>query len=315
MQLRMSTGGRMRFARRKRPELPPSSVTVTMAARSAVGRSVLARSSVRRMTSSLRPRRSVERPVPPPRATTRKPRDRVFGLELRFVMRVFGMAEQVSFYRKEFNTENSEDTESREKKKTGQAEACPTKPLAGGAVFLWVEQLGEARVFLQESKIFVVARVIAVFRAQLDGDLEIGQGGIGFAGEAIERGQRVVNMIGLRGGFAGFVETFAGVVPAADVHHRDATLIMFVRGAGILLVRRLHALLGDFQVHARAIREFLAGAFENFFKFLLGPGEFLLMKEGQGLVVDFELRLHQGIEQFDTPTLGGRRGRESLFFL
>src|SRR6266851_1341203 len=173
----MSPGGRMRFSRRKRPELPPSSVTVTMAARSAMGRSVLARSSVRRMTSSLRPRRSVERPVPPPRATTRKPRDRVFGLELRFVMRVFGMAEQVSFYRKEFNTENTENTE---KKKTGQAEACPTKRLAGGAVFLRIEELGEARVFLEESKIFVVARVIAVFRAQLDGDFQIGEGGIGF---------------------------------------------------------------------------------------------------------------------------------------
>src|SRR5260370_16741042 len=167
MQLRMSTGGRMRFARRKRPELPPSSVTVTMAARSAVGRSVLARSSVRRMTSSLRPRRSVERPVPPPRATTRKPRDRVFGLELRFVMRVFGMAEQVSFYRKEFNTENSEDTESTEKKKTGQAEACPTKRLAGGAVFLRIEDLRQARVFLEETKIFPDARLLPPFRAQM----------------------------------------------------------------------------------------------------------------------------------------------------
>jgi hypothetical protein len=39
------------------------------------------------------------------------------------------------------------------------------------------------------------------------------------------------------------------------------------------------------------------------------------MKEGQGFVVDFELRLNQGIDQFDTATLGGRRGRESLFFL
>ena len=39
MQLRMSPGGRMRFSRRNRPELPPSSVTVTMAVRSAMGRS------------------------------------------------------------------------------------------------------------------------------------------------------------------------------------------------------------------------------------------------------------------------------------
>src|SRR6266481_2416081 len=290
MQLRMSPGGKMRFSRRKRPELPPSSVTVTMAARSAMGRSVLARSSVRRMTSSLRPRRSVERPVSPPRATTRKPRDRVFGLELRLVMRVFGMAEQVSFYRKEFNTENSEDTESREKKKTGQAEACPTKRLAGGAVFLRIEQLGEARVFLEESKIFVVARMITILGAQLDGDLQVGESGIGFAGEAIQRGQRVMNVVGFGRGFAGFVETFAGIVPAPDVHHRDAALIMLFGGVRIFLLGRPHALLGDFHMHARAVREFLAGAFQNFFKFLLGAGEFLLMKQSQSFIVDFELR-------------------------
>ncbi len=90
MQLRMSPGGRMRFSRRRRPELPPSSVTVTMAARSAMGRWAVARSSVRRMTSSLRPRRSVERPVPPPRATTRKPGERVFDLDGRFFMVTFG---------------------------------------------------------------------------------------------------------------------------------------------------------------------------------------------------------------------------------
>jgi hypothetical protein len=39
------------------------------------------------------------------------------------------------------------------------------------------------------------------------------------------------------------------------------------------------------------------------------------MKEGQSFIVDFELRLHAGINQLDTPTLGGRRGRESLLFL
>jgi hypothetical protein len=68
-------------------------------------------------------------------------------------------------------------------------------------------------------------------------------------------------------------------------------------------------------VHASAIGEFLAGAFENFFKFLLGAGKFLLMKEGQGFIVEFELRLDERVNQLDTPTLGGRRGRESLFFL
>jgi hypothetical protein len=62
-----------------------------------------------------------------------------------------------------------------------------------------------------------------------------------------------------------------------------------------LLLRRLHALLGDFQVHARTIGEFLAGAFENFFQLLLGASEFLLMKQSQGFIVDFELGLDEGI--------------------
>jgi hypothetical protein len=39
------------------------------------------------------------------------------------------------------------------------------------------------------------------------------------------------------------------------------------------------------------------------------------MKEGQSFIVDFQLRLDAGIHQFDAPTLGGRRGRESLLFL
>jgi hypothetical protein len=68
-------------------------------------------------------------------------------------------------------------------------------------------------------------------------------------------------------------------------------------------------------VHARAIGKFLAGTFENFFQLLLGASEFLLMKESQGFIVDFELGLDEGINELDTATLGRRRGRESLFFL
>ncbi len=89
---------------------------------------------------------------------------------------------------------------------------------------------------------------------------------------------------------------------------------MLIGSARILFVRGLHALLGNFHVHARAIREFLAGTFQNFFKFLLGAREFLLMKESQSFIVKFELRLHARVHQFDAPTLGGRRRRESLLF-
>jgi len=217
------------------------------------------------------------------------------------------MAEPESFYRKEFNTENTEDAENTEKKKTGQAEAGPTKQLAGEAVFLRIEQLGEARVFLEEREIFIVARVITIFRAKLDGYLQIGEGGIGFAGETIERRQRVMDMVGLGRGFAGSIEAFAGVVPAADVHHGHAALVVVFGGARILFLGRLHALLGNLQVHARAIGEFFAGALQHFFQFLLGLGEFLLVEEGQSFIIGFQLSLNARIDQLYTTALG--RGR------
>ena len=187
-----------------------------------------------------------------------------------------------------------------------RSSAWARKNSASCAVFLGIEKFGEARIFLEEGKILVIAGVIAILRVQLDGDFQIGQRGIGFAGEAVERGQRVVDVVRLGGRFAGFVETFAGVVPAADVHHGHAALIVLFGGARILFLRRLHALLGDLYVHARAIGEFFAGAFENFFEFLFGSCEFLLMEERKGLVIDLELRLDARIDQFDTTTLGGR---------
>src|SRR5437660_12729744 len=136
MQLRMSPGGRMRFSRGRRPELQTSVVTVTRAARSAMGRSAVARPSVRRITCSFRPRRSVERPVPPPRATTRRPGERVCDLEARFFIKIFGIGEAASLHGREFNTEDSEDTESAEKNTldrlpTGSGQVPPV-PLTGG---------------------------------------------------------------------------------------------------------------------------------------------------------------------------------------
>src|SRR4029077_5631868 len=73
-----------RFSRRRRPELPPSSVTVTMAVRSLTGCRRLTGSFRRRVTYSFRPRRSVDRPVPPPNATTLRPRAEPLDLEVRF---------------------------------------------------------------------------------------------------------------------------------------------------------------------------------------------------------------------------------------
>jgi len=64
MQFRMSPGGRTCSSSRRRPELPPSSVTVTMTDKSAL--------------NFFNPRSRVERPVPPPIET-------IFGLLVFFV--------------------------------------------------------------------------------------------------------------------------------------------------------------------------------------------------------------------------------------
>src|SRR5271166_4480836 len=104
MQLRMSPGGRMRFSRRRRPELPPSSVTVTIAARSTMGRTTEACSSERRTTCSFSPRRRVERPVPPPRATTRKPGEIFFDLdEVFFTIQISGKPSTASLEKRTLN--------------------------------------------------------------------------------------------------------------------------------------------------------------------------------------------------------------------
>src|SRR5688572_29273846 len=67
MQLRMSPGGSIPNSLRRTPELPPSSVTVTIAPRAPTDH------APSQSTYVFSPRRSVERPVPPPMATMFNP--------------------------------------------------------------------------------------------------------------------------------------------------------------------------------------------------------------------------------------------------
>ncbi len=145
--------------------------------------------------------------------------------------------------------------------------------------------------------------MVTVGGAEFDGYLEIGHGGIGFASEAIEGGQSVVNVIGLGSEFAGFVETFAGFVPTAQIHHGHAALIMLFGRFGILLGEGLHALFSDAEMGARAVSEFLAGALKDLFEFLFGTLKFLLVKESHGLFIDFHLGLHARVNHLDATTL------------
>jgi hypothetical protein len=70
MQFLMSPGGRISKSRRRRPELPPSSETVTTAVISSTGPAGARDSCVPR-ACAFSPERSVERPVPPPIDTIR----------------------------------------------------------------------------------------------------------------------------------------------------------------------------------------------------------------------------------------------------
>jgi hypothetical protein len=233
----------------------------------------------------------VERPVPPPRATTLNPFASCFDLRGGF------NAQTCYEFRDAVATQRYEVYK----------RADPREISVGGAVFFRVKHFGEARVFLEEGEVFVVARVIAIFGAKVDGDFEIFHGGVGFAGEAVERREGVMNVVGFGRGFARFVEAFARIVPAADVHHGDAALVVLVGGLRILLVARLHALFGDFQVHASAIGELFTGTFENFFEFAFGFGEFLLVEERKGFVVELELSLDTRVNELDTAALGRMR--------
>src|SRR5690349_20984086 len=60
---------------------------------------------------------------------------------------------------------------------------------AGSAVFFGIQQFGETRVFLQEREIFIVTRVIAIFRPEFDGNFQVFHGGIGLASQAIKSGE------------------------------------------------------------------------------------------------------------------------------
>jgi len=58
-------------------------------------------------------------------------------------------------------------------------------PHAWDSLFFRVEKFGEARIFLEEGKVLVVARMVAIGAVEADGDFQVGHGGIGFTGEAI----------------------------------------------------------------------------------------------------------------------------------
>jgi len=66
-------------------------------------------------------------------------------------------------------------------------------------LFLRVEEFGEARILLKEREVLVIARVVAIGAIEADGDFQVGHGRVGFAGEAVEGGKRIDDVVGFGG--------------------------------------------------------------------------------------------------------------------
>jgi len=123
-----------------------------------------------------KPRSSAERPVPPPSATTRRPRDcRVFLRRDLFTRLSFRL------------------TRARRRSTSGET-------IRVAVLFRYSNSVKRGSSW-RNAKSRRYARGTG-WRAQLNGHLEVGHGGIGFAGKAVERSQSVVDVIGFRGEFA-----------------------------------------------------------------------------------------------------------------
>ena len=168
MQLRRSPGGSMLKSLRSRPEEPPSSVTVTTAARSAMAL-VAAGRSPGAETCRRSPRSSVDRPVPPPMATTRK-RTRQTASVACSVLRRLRRFDRLQ-------------------------ESLSSKQALRN---LRIQQLGKARIVRHVLEVVVDARLQPVLGVQFDGPRQIGKAVLGVAGDRFQHRQPVKSVVGAR---------------------------------------------------------------------------------------------------------------------
>src|SRR4029077_18022981 len=176
MQLRISPGGSMLSSLRSRPLEPPSSLTVTTALSSPMTGCAVARryGSPGAGTKLFRPFNSVERPVPPPMATTRNdPEENLSresgpghcwgSMEISLVrlVRVVGLGDRV-----------------------------------GSGI--GVEQFGKARIFGQVLEVGIVARLEAERGVEPDSRIEIAQRVFHLAGHTVKACQTVNDLVGFR---------------------------------------------------------------------------------------------------------------------
>src|SRR5438445_7187662 len=244
-QLRTSPGGSMPSSRRKRPLEPPSSLTVTSAVRSEM-KTPSGWASPARTVYCLRPLSKVERPVPPPMATTRIPRAERprfcspgDGMRAALALPLFG---------------------------TGRWQICRLR----------IQQLSEARIVRHVLEVRVVACLEAVLRIQTDGFAKVFQRAFHLAGETIHHGQAVIGKIGPGIALEYLFHVSARLIKLAAVQERNCVIkVLFVGfkaggGAGKLLIAQI-------QMDAGAIHEFAVPGGKDLLQEGLGFLEFVLL--------------------------------------
>src|SRR5579885_2560522 len=242
----MSPGGRIRKSRRSRPELPPSSVTVTMALSDVIAglREGAPEGSAMLCFS---PRRTVDNPVPPPIATTL-----IWRELLSWTQQAIGL-------------------------RSGAGPRCH-------ALFR-TDQIGEARVRSQRLEVFILASLKPVLGPQINGSLQVFQRGIGIAVERMGSRQRVMRLLTVRLRFYRLRQVFDGSFEAPGIqlgHTGHIVIFSSLQTAG----RGLKLSLAHTQVNARPIGNFRWSAGNELFQDLLGLIVVLLLDvTDSGLVI------------------------------
>src|SRR5271166_1742438 len=221
MQLRRSPGGSILKSLRSRPEDPPSSVTVTTAARSAI-RPASGAVWLEDATWRRNPRSRIERPVPPPIATTRSAPAASPGAM------AWGTGSEPNF----------------------GVVAEVTCPLG----YLRIQQFRKPRVIRHVLEVIVRAGQEPVFGIQLDGLAQVTEAVLSASCNGVQQGQPVKSVIGLRMGLQNSAELLARFLIVARIQLRDGVIVMLL-GRQEIQVMLFHLPLTGADVHLASFHQ------------------------------------------------------------
>src|ERR1700674_2353044 len=270
MQLRMSPGGSILSSLRRRPLEPPSSLTVTMALRSRMeGESGSAGISDGQRTKRLSPLSRVESPVPPPMATTRRPRSRAGlsgGRDSAMLVSMCCGLGRLFF-----------------------AEVVVRGALDAG---VRIKQFGEARVLRQILEVGIVARLETQLSIQTQGLVQAFQRILDVPGKTVQRSQAVDHIIGLGILLEQLFEMFAGGDIVADIHQRDGIIEMLLGRLELRGRSTIQVLVADAEMNVGPVDQLFAGAGDDLLKMRLRLVKFMFLHGAQtGFVALQRLRV------------------------